>query len=72
MKKIVLVLLVFVFFVSFAFTAPLVPEEKALLEKIEQLCQKKDYEKENDCMDRFAADGDGMVKYWNGPGTKAD
>jgi peroxiredoxin len=45
MKKIVLVLLVFVFFVSFAFTAPLVPEEKALLEKIEQLCQKKDYEK---------------------------
>ena len=52
MKKIVMLLLVFAFFASFAFTAPLVPEEKALLEKIEQLCQKKDYEKALEVIDK--------------------
>jgi peroxiredoxin len=43
MKKIVLLLFVFVFFVSFILTAHLLPEEKELLKKIEQLSQNKDY-----------------------------
>ena len=52
MKKIVLLLLVFVFFESFTFTAPLLPEEKELLKKIEQLYQKKDYAKALEMIDK--------------------
>jgi len=52
MKKIVLLLLVFVFFVSFAFTAPLLPGEKEVLDKIEQLVQKKDYAKALEAIDK--------------------
>jgi peroxiredoxin len=51
MKKIVLLLLVFVFFMSFAFTSPLLPEEKELLKKIEQLYQNKDYTKALEVID---------------------
>ncbi len=52
MKKIVLSLLVLVLFVSFAFTAPLLPGEKELLDKIEQLCQKKEYTKALEVIDK--------------------
>jgi peroxiredoxin len=51
MKKIVLLLLVFVFFMSFAFSAPLLPEEKGFLKKIEQLYQNKDYAKAIEVID---------------------
>jgi peroxiredoxin len=51
MKKIVLLLLVFVFFVSFIFMAPLLPGEKELLKKVEQLSQKKDYAKALEVID---------------------
>jgi peroxiredoxin len=52
MKKIVLLLLVFVFFVSFIFTAPLLPEEKELLKKIEQLYQQEDCAKALEVIDK--------------------
>ena len=51
MKKIVLLLLVFVFCASFIFTAPLLPGEKELLEKVEQLSQNKDYAKALEVID---------------------
>jgi len=52
MKKLVLLLLAIVFFVSFTFTAPVLPEEKELLKKVEQLCQKKDYAKALEVIDK--------------------